>query len=141
MEEHRLYPVAATLYPESDDRYKVVMHRFGSYLLSQAKYDAAGLIFDRAGLFEDAVDAFSKSLSWRDALAAAGRVPFDRDQMMELGEELAGGRAYPFRRVIAVNAYPYPLSPQRNFRKKAASRRPPLYNGRSWTTPRPGWSC
>jgi hypothetical protein len=82
------------------------MHRFGSFLLSQAKYDAAGLIFDRAGLFEEAVDAFSKSLSWRDALSAASRVPFDDERMRELGEELAGERrTYPRFGGVETNAH------------------------------------
>ncbi|KAI9005064.1 IKI3 family-domain-containing protein [Hyaloraphidium curvatum] len=89
MQEHSLYSTAASLFPRGGEEHKAVMRAFAASLLSQAKYDAAGMVLEQAALYEESVDAYSKGLCWNEALSAARRVPFDKERVAELGKDLA----------------------------------------------------
>lgn len=68
---HSLYREALHQFPSDSDIYKEISNDFGHYLRLKKQFVEAGVVFERAGNYEKAVECYKDALEWELAVKVA----------------------------------------------------------------------
>ncbi|XP_046966489.1 putative elongator complex protein 1 [Vanessa cardui] len=84
---HSLYRMALALFPIEDEIYHQISDDFGLYLKLKKQYIEAGIIYERAGKNDKAIECYKEALEWELALKLAEQSP--REEFKRLCWDLA----------------------------------------------------
>ncbi|XP_076005236.1 elongator complex protein 1 [Genypterus blacodes] len=87
--EQRLYSEALRLYGGKGTHYKALSCAYAEHLIEQQQVEQAGLLLWRCGETAGALNAFTSSSSWRNAICAAQQIPLPPDKLALLARDLA----------------------------------------------------
>ncbi|KAI9287321.1 IKI3 family-domain-containing protein [Umbelopsis sp. AD052] len=82
---HSLYTYALSLYPNATNERKTLLVAYAEYLQGRTSYDEAAIAYTMAGSLQDALDAYSLGLSWREAFSVAKELDYSDSAMADLG--------------------------------------------------------
>ncbi|KAM9377431.1 elongator complex protein 1 [Pholidichthys leucotaenia] len=89
VKEQKLYSEALRLYPADSTHYKDLSCAYAEHLVEQQQAEQAGLLLWRCGVLPRALQAFTSSSSWRNAICVAQQIPLPPDQLALLARDLA----------------------------------------------------
>uniref|UniRef100_A0A3Q3F7Y9 Elongator complex protein 1 n=1 Tax=Labrus bergylta TaxID=56723 RepID=A0A3Q3F7Y9_9LABR len=89
VKEQRLYSEALRLYTADSAHYKALSCAYAEHLMEQQQAEQAGLLLWRCGELASALQAFTSSSSWRNAICVAQQIPLPPDQLALLARDLA----------------------------------------------------
>ncbi|XP_074530734.1 elongator complex protein 1 [Halichoeres trimaculatus] len=90
VKEQKLYSEALRLYPADGPHYKALSCAYAEHLVvEQQQGEQAGLLLWRCGELTSALQAFTASSSWRNAICVAQQIPLPPDQLALLARDLA----------------------------------------------------
>ncbi|CAH2087106.1 unnamed protein product [Euphydryas editha] len=84
---HSLYRTALALFSAEEEIYKQISDDFGSYLKLKKQLIEAGIIYERAGSIDKAIECYKEALEWELALKLAQSKP--REEFKKLSWEIA----------------------------------------------------
>ncbi|CAH2982016.1 unnamed protein product [Chilo suppressalis] len=84
---HSLYREALGLFSTDEEIYKVISNDFGVHLRLKKQYIEAGIVFERAGNYENAIECYKDALEWELAVKIAHKM-YSPEQFMEFCWEL-----------------------------------------------------
>eukprot|EP00055_Hartaetosiga_balthica_P008303 m.30465 g.30465 ORF g.30465 m.30465 type:complete len:1546 (-) comp6230_c0_seq1:74-4711(-) len=90
IQDHVLYAEALKLYshrPEKEVR--AIASAYGDYLLEKLNYSLAGVMYERAGAFDNAITAYGRGLDWQRVFGIAKAQNLASEQMRSLAEDIA----------------------------------------------------
>uniref|UniRef100_A0A3P9L654 Elongator complex protein 1 n=1 Tax=Oryzias latipes TaxID=8090 RepID=A0A3P9L654_ORYLA len=87
--EQRLYGEALRLFAAHSPQHKALTGAYAEYLVEQQQAEQAGLLLWRCGELVRALQAFTSSSSWRNAICVAQEIPLPPDQLALLARDLA----------------------------------------------------
>jgi len=90
VEEHRLHKQAMHLFPPGSDNYKCICRSYGEYMESKKYYLESSLLYERAGLSDQAVALAEKAGAWQRAGHLAVSAGWRTERLRELWVGLAG---------------------------------------------------
>ncbi|XP_034546427.1 elongator complex protein 1-like [Notolabrus celidotus] len=89
VKEQKLYTEALRLYAADSIHYKALSCVYAEHLVEQQQAEQAGLLLWRCGELASALQAFTSSSSWRNAICVAQQIPLPPDQLALLARDLA----------------------------------------------------
>jgi elongator complex protein 1 len=89
IKEQRLYSEALKLHPITSQEYKEIAVLYGDYLSERRHYEEAAIMYCKAEEWEMALKPYTENLSWRQAMALAGRLEYGVDRQTEMARTLA----------------------------------------------------
>uniref|UniRef100_A0A8C6KNG3 Elongator complex protein 1 n=1 Tax=Nothobranchius furzeri TaxID=105023 RepID=A0A8C6KNG3_NOTFU len=89
VKEQKLYSEALRLYPADSPQYKFLSCAYAEHLVEQQRAEEGGLLLWRCGEPVRALQAFTSSSSWRNAICVAQQIPLPPDQLALLARDLA----------------------------------------------------
>lgn len=89
VKEQKLYSEALRLYAADTPHYKALSCAYAEHLVEQQQAEQAGLLLWRCGELTGALQAFTASSSWRNAICVAQQIPLPPDQLALLARDLA----------------------------------------------------
>ncbi|XP_034038102.1 elongator complex protein 1 [Thalassophryne amazonica] len=89
VKEQRLYSEALRLYAANSAQYKALSCAYAEHLVEQQQVEQAGLLLWRCGELASALQAFTSSSSWRNAICVGQQIPLPPDQLALLARDLA----------------------------------------------------
>ncbi|CAJ1059191.1 elongator complex protein 1 [Xyrichtys novacula] len=89
VKEQRLYTEALRLYKADSSHYKALSCAYAEHLVEQQQAEQAGFLLWRCGELASALQAFTSSSSWRNAICVAQQIPLPPDQLALLARDLA----------------------------------------------------
>ncbi|EEB17582.1 elongator complex protein, putative [Pediculus humanus corporis] len=89
IKSHQLYKYALKLVPQNTDKFKNICVCYGEELMKGNHFEEAGIMFAKAGLYKNAIDAYKKSGNWREVISCANELKFKESELNELYYELA----------------------------------------------------
>ncbi|KAM4555629.1 elongator complex protein 1 [Odontesthes bonariensis] len=89
VKEQKLYGEALKLYAAESHQYKFLSCAYAEHLVEQQQAEQAGLLLWRCGEPVRALQAFTSSSSWRNAICVAQQIPLPPDQLSLLARDLA----------------------------------------------------
>ncbi|XP_041653539.1 elongator complex protein 1 [Cheilinus undulatus] len=89
VKEQKLYSEALRLYTADSTHYKALSCAYAQHLVEQQQAEQAGLLLWRCRELPSALQAFTASSSWRNAICVAQQIPLPPDQLALLARDLA----------------------------------------------------
>ncbi|XP_041845937.1 elongator complex protein 1 [Melanotaenia boesemani] len=89
VKEQKLYTEALRLYAAESPQYKCLSCAYADHLVEQQQAEQAGLLLWRCREPVRALQAFTSSSSWRNAICVAQQIPLPPDQLSLLARDLA----------------------------------------------------
>ncbi|XP_037531563.1 elongator complex protein 1 [Nematolebias whitei] len=89
VKEQKLYSEALRLYAADSPQYKFLSCGYAEHLMEQQQAEQAGLLLWRCGELVRALQAFTISSSWRNAICVAQQIALPPDQLALLARDLA----------------------------------------------------
>ncbi|XP_020621181.1 elongator complex protein 1-like isoform X1 [Orbicella faveolata] len=90
VKENCLFKEALKLYPQSSEQHRELSIAYGEHLVSNKRYEEAGLVFTRSGAHEQALSSFQKSGNWRQVFCMASLLHYTGEQVISLARTVAG---------------------------------------------------
>ena len=85
----RLYAAALEIFASNDKIFPQVSRAYGEYLSSKKYYEEAAFIFQKAKMYQEALEAWEKSLNWRYCIGHAKDIDLEQEEYLQLCRRLA----------------------------------------------------
>ncbi|KAI8848478.1 IKI3 family-domain-containing protein [Chytridium lagenaria] len=87
--KHDLFPSAVKLFKEDKEKLPAVLSAYGDNLKGKAKFEEAGLVYYMGNEKAKAIESYTLSLVWVEALSIAQEIPYTSSEIEELARDLS----------------------------------------------------
>ncbi|EGD79896.1 hypothetical protein PTSG_10180 [Salpingoeca rosetta] len=90
MKEHELYPEAMRIFRDHDaSEVRAVAGAYGQHLLAKREYNQAGILLERAGLYDVALKAYVHALNWRQVFSLTSLRAVPREEVKKVAVDMS----------------------------------------------------
>lgn len=70
-----------------------MLYEYGNYLVNSNRFDEAGLMFIKAEMYSEALEAFKKCGNWKQGIAIGFKMKYSEEELICLGNHFSGVNA------------------------------------------------
>ncbi|KAJ8329790.1 putative elongator complex protein 1 [Batrachochytrium dendrobatidis] len=88
LKRHKLYQISITLYPKDSAKHKTMLLEFAEFHSNNGQFDEAAMLYDMAGAYPQALEAYTNAGQWQEAYTIAINTSISEFELTQMAETL-----------------------------------------------------